>query len=208
MRKHHHHLLGAPVAATLLALAAAAAPAAATEGGLGRPEAEASFASYDASGCVATQVDLFVRGAAAAGGAARPRLDLAVSRVDECRDVELVRAKKRIALPPGAFHVAPDLGAATLETVATVPDKLSGKSLTLNITLVWAASEDAVTAPVAAVAEGLGEVTRVRAATERTMRLAGASGTITSGAVNFTPAPATDAALSRTSAGRRLGVGR
>jgi hypothetical protein len=194
--------------ASMAAVAAlAAGVASAAEGGLGWPGAEASFLSYDAAGCVATQVDVFVRGAAAGGGAAPARLFLALSRLDECRDVELARAKRRVPLAPGAFQLAPDLSAATLKSVVVVPGKGSGKSLTLDINLAWAAKEDAVTASVKAVAEGLGEIIRVKSPTMRTMRLAIASGTIKSGASNFTPAAATDASLSRTWAGRQLNIG-
>jgi len=200
MRKH---LLTASMAA-LVVLAAAGA-----EAGLGRPEADAAFVSYDASGCVATQVDVLVRGTAAGGGAAASRLDLAVSQLDECRAVELVRAKKRNKLAAGAFHLESDLSAATLKGEVSIFDNVSGKQLTLTIDLAWAAKEEAVAAAVKGVAEGLGEITRVTVPTVRTMRLAGASGTIKikGGASNFTPAAAVAASLSRTSFGQRLNVG-
>lgn len=188
--------------ATLVALAASATSAA--EGGPGWPAAEASFVSYDASGCIATQVNIFVHGTGAGSGAAQSRLYVALSRLDECRDVELIRAERRVSLAPGAFRQEPDLGAATLESVVAIPDKLSGKPLRLNIKLVWTAKDDAVTASVKSFSEGLGEITRARSPTQRTTRLAVASGTIKSGASNFTTAASTDASLSLTWAGRRL----
>ena len=195
------------ISSTAAALVLAAGAASAAGMTLGWPGAQATFVGYDRAGCVRTQVDVFVRGAGISDRAAAAKLFLAISRYDECRDVELMQAERRLPLRAGMFHQEADLSAATLEGAFTLPSRASGKATGLKIKIAWTATEESVTAPVKAVTEGLGEVIRAKSPTMRSMRLAAASGSIEGPAGNLTPAAATDASLSRTWVGRPAATG-
>ena len=184
----------------------AAGAASAASMALGWPGAQAAFVNYDAAGCVRTQVDVFVRGAGLGDGAAAAKLFLAVSRMDECRDVELVRAQQRFPLPAGAFRQEADLASATLDQAVMLHDAASRRPIRLTIKVAWTATEDAVTAPVGSVTQGLGEVSRARSPTMQTIRLGAASGSIVSDSIQLPALSTTDAQLSRTWAGRRIGT--
>lgn len=199
----HKHIASACAAATLLTTASAASAASMA---LGWPGAQAAFVNYDAAGCIRTQVDVFVRGAGIGDGAAAAKLFLAVSRVDECRDVELVRAERRLPLSAGAFRQEADLSSATLNQAVMLHDGASRRPVRLTIKVAWTATEEAVTAPVGSVTQGLGEVSRARAPTMQTIRLGAASGSIVTDSIQLPALSTTDAQLSRTWAGRRIGT--
>lgn len=199
----HRHVSSICVAAALITAAGAASAA---NMALGWPGAQAAFVNYDAAGCIRTQVDVFVRGAGIGDGAAAAKLFLALSRMDECRDVELVRANHRFPLPAGAFRQEADLSSATLNQAVTIRDDASRRPVRLTIRVAWTATEEAVTAPVGSVTEGLGAVSRARSPTMQTIRLGAASGSIVSDSIRLPGLSTTDAQLSRTWAGRRIGT--
>lgn len=188
-----------PLAA--LAASVLVAQVAAAQGG--RPVVDASFVSRDRSGCVSTEVTVLVRDGgrdSAAGGEAasgKPRVRLAITEVDECRDQVLLDARGDANLGDGAFRLSPDLGSAALNTTMPVTDRVAGKRLKLTVRLAWTAVEEAAESADAAVEpDEAGRPVRLKAQAHRTLRLAKASGLISDGTRKFTPQRATDASIS------------
>jgi hypothetical protein len=176
--------------AAVLGGAALASPALAGPGDT--PVATATFRSYDAKGCVATEVTVFAIGSP--GGAAA-KLDLVASRVDECQGKDLLAAKTSTALGPGAFSVSPDLGTATLVAAVKAPGR-SGQGATINIHLTWTATEPALEADTNVSPVDLGRWSR--GPVHRVLRVTEAVGTVSDGVANLTPVAAADATLSFT----------
>jgi hypothetical protein len=174
--------------AAILGGAALASPALAGAGDA--PVATATFRAYDAKGCVATEVTVFVVGGP--NGAGGAKLDLVASRVDECQGKDLLATKASVALGAGAFSVSPDLGTATLVAAVKAP----GRAATVNVRLTWTATEPAIAADTSVSPTGLGRWSR--APVHRVLRVAEAAGTVSDGVGNLTPVAAADATLSLT----------
>lgn len=186
--------------ATLLGVAASStsAPVAAAGLAAGVPVANASFRGYDASGCVNTEVTVFVIGGSVGRqGSGRARLHLLASAVDECRGRDVLDTEAKAELEPGAFVVSPDLGTATLTALVRAKGR-SGRDAAVTVNITWTATEPAVAADVDVSPEGPGRWSRAPA--HRILRLAGATGTVSDGVANLTSSPAFDAALSLTQA--------
>src|SRR3954447_17589366 len=175
--------------AAILGGAALASPAAAGPGDA--PVASAAFQSYDAKGCVATEVTVFAIGTPGGSGA---RLTLSASRVDECQGKDLLAAKTSVALGAGAFSVSPDLGSATLVAAVKAPGR-PGRAAVFDVDLTWTATEPALEADTDVSPTDLGRWSCVPV--YRVLRLAGA-GTVSDGVANLTPVAAADATLSLT----------
>lgn len=173
--------------AAILGGALLASPALAGAGDT--PVATATFRSYDAKGCVATEVTVFAIGSPGAGAG---KLDLVATQVDECQGKDLLAAKASVALGPGAFSVSPDLGTATLVAAVKAP----GRAATVNVRLTWTATEPAIAADTSVSPTGLGRWSR--APVHRVLRVAEAAGTVSDGVGNLTPVAAADATLSLT----------
>jgi hypothetical protein len=194
MRMKARHVAGW---AAILGGAALASPALAGAGDA--PVATATFRSYDAKGCVATEVTLFAIGSPGAGAA---KLDLVATRVDECQGKDLLAAKSTTTLGSGAFSVSPDLGTATLVAAVQAPGR-AGRDATVNVRLTWTATEPALEADTSVSPTGLGRWSR--APVHRVLRVAEAAGTVSDGVGNLTPVAAADATLSLTR-GRAAGA--
>jgi hypothetical protein len=160
---------------TLLAAATHSAAA-------GRPSAAASFASHDKTGCISSEVAVFVR----KGSDNRERLELRILQADECNDVALANVESTVNLPAGALRVAPDLSFATLNTSVRVTDRQSRREVTATIRLTWKATEKAVTALRSDEPSGLGKFIRMKQAARRSLRLANASGVVSLPGINMT----------------------
>jgi hypothetical protein len=173
------------LSAAALLLAASTVPASA-----GPATVQADFAGQDPTGCITTEIAVFAR---AAGAAAR--LDLAISRVDECRDAVLLGVRaQQVKLPVGALSVKPGLGSATLDAVALpVVDRQSGRRLSLTLRLAWTGEEEAVSTDDRVDEVGLGRFVRGR--THRTLRPATASVEILDGGTSLVTGSATDASI-------------
>jgi hypothetical protein len=156
------------------------------------PVATATFRGYDAKGCVATEVTVFVIGGPAGGGA---KLTLLASRVDECQGKDLLATKASTALGAGAFSASPDLGTATLVAAIKAPG-LAGRDATVNVHLTWTATEPALEADTDVSPTDLGRWSR--GPVHRVLRVAEAAGTVSDGVTNLTPVAAADATLSVT----------
>src|SRR3954454_14496001 len=176
--------------AEILGGAALASPALAGPGDV--PVATATFRSYDAKGCVATEVTVFAVGSPGAGAA---KLDLVASRGDECQGKDLLATKATTTLGPGAFSVSPDLGTATLVAAVKAPGQ-AGQGAVVNIHLTWTATEPALEADTSVSPTDLGHWSH--GPVHRVLRVAEAAGTVSDGVANLTPVAAADATLSLT----------
>lgn len=167
MRIHNiHTLLG-----VALLLAAASIPAAAAGP---RTHAVASFASHDAGGCISTETSVSVHKA----GGSRDRLELRVLKVDECSGAGIMDVRIDQSIPAGSFRVTANQSAAWLSVSLPVEDSFSRKRSSASITIRWSAQEEAVTAMRAEEPVALGKFKRSQKAVKRTLRIAGATGTI------------------------------
>lgn len=175
--------------------------AAAANSAAGRPSAEATFASRDKTGCISSEVAVFVR----KGSDSREQLDLRILQVDECKDVALVNIESTADLPAGALRVAPGLAFATLNTSVRVTDRQSGRKVSATIHLTWKATEKAVVALRSDEPGGLGKFVRMKEPTRRSLRLAGASGVISLPDINITLSAAESAWISNAEGGVAVG---
>jgi len=163
------------ISSTAAALAVLVLPAAAElAAAAGRPSAAASFASHDKTGCISSEVSVFVR----KGSDNRERLELRILQADECNEVALADIESTVDLPAGALRVAPDLSFATLNASVRVTDRQSRREVGATIRLTWKATEKAVTALRSDEPGGLGKFIRMKQAARRTLRLANASGAV------------------------------
>jgi hypothetical protein len=185
-----------------LALAAALLPASvASAAPRDRPSADAAFESYDPTGCVNTEVAVFVRGAKAdsSGSASeQAKVHLAVTVLNECEDIALLKAEGKAKLKDGEFRVSPDLKSAALNATITMSvfGSKDKEKFDATVALTWTSVEGAISADVSTVPEELGRFEKTSAPVRRTLRLAEASGTISNGTDNFTPETSTDASIS------------
>jgi hypothetical protein len=188
------------VARCALALATALLPASIASAAPGdRPSADARFESYDQSGCVNTDVAVFVRGAtvASSGSAADlAKVHLVISVLNECEDVAVLKAEGRANLRSGEFQLGPALRSAELN--ATIPMSVRGskEKFDADVALTWVAVEAAIATDARAVPTEVGRFERARTPVRRSIRLSKASGTISDGIENFTPEPSSDASIS------------
>src|SRR5207244_4469751 len=90
-------------------LAASAAPG-------DRPSADATFESDDPTGCISTEVAMFVRGASVGAASEQASVHLEVTVVNECEDIAVLKAEGKTKLRNGEFRVSPDSRFATLNT--------------------------------------------------------------------------------------------
>lgn len=181
------------LAALLPARVASAAPG-------DRLSADATFESYDPTGCVNTQVAVFVRGAKVDGNGSssdKARVHLVITVLDECEDVGLLKAEGKAQLKDGEFRYNPLLRWATLNTTISMSVYKSEEKFDTTVALAWSGVEPSVSADTSTVPEQLGRFERMSAPVRRTLRLAEASGTISNGTDNFTPEPSIDASISR-----------
>jgi hypothetical protein len=179
---------------TILAMLAAGAwqPAAAEFAGATRFSAAASFADEDATGCLRTEVSVFVRGQSTAAAGQRPLVTLSLSRVDQCRDAALVRGEAR-DVRTGAFQVSPNLASATLSAAVPIRDPASGGVTTAQVRIVWTAAEPAISATRGDEPVGPGRFLGMKSPLQRSMRLARAAGQVSLARGDLTLTPAEDA---------------
>lgn len=185
-----------------LAAASLAVPGAGHAAPAARESAQASFVSQDRTGCVMTEVSVFVRGAPSD----RARLRLSVLQVDECRDVALLNIQKRATLDSGAFRMAPELGGASLRASIPVRDRQSRQRFTADIRVTWQATEPAISAAGAEELLEPGRFQAMRRPAERTLRMSEASATIRTGSETLRLGSTEDAWLARSVGGVAVGA--
>jgi hypothetical protein len=184
-----------------LVLLAALLPARVTSAAPGdRPSADATFESYDPTGCVNTEVAVFVRGAKVNGddsSSDKAKVHLVITVLDECEDVALLKAEGKAQLKDGEFRFNPLLRWATLNTTISMSVYKSKEKFDTTVALAWSSVELSISADVRTVPGEVGSFERTTDPVRRTVRLAEASGTISNGTDNFTPEPSIDASISR-----------
>lgn len=164
-----------PAAVFFTAFPAAAAPPA-------RASAAASFTSHDKSGCIASEVSVFVH----RDSDHRERLQLRILKADECNDHAMVNIDAEVGLPAGALRVAPDLSFAALNTAVRVTDRHTRGTVTVTVRLTWKAAEKTVVARRNDEPRGQGKFIRLKQSASLSMRMANASGVVSLPAINIT----------------------
>lgn len=164
-----------------------------------RLSAAATFSSHDKTGCISTEISVFVR----KGGLAGERLELRILQADECNDAASVNIEDVIALPAGSLRVAADLSSATLNTSGAVADRQSRGKVTATLRLKWSATEETVSAMRAEEPDGLGTFVHMnkKQPVRRSMRLSAASGTIYVGGAAIALSKADSAWIARAEGG-------
>jgi hypothetical protein len=164
-----------------------------------RPSADATFESYDPTGCINTEVAVFVRGAkvdSSGSASEQTRIHLEVTVLNECEDIALLKAEGKAKLREGEFRVSPDLRSAALNAAVQMSVFGSEEKFYATVALTWTSVEAAISADVGTVPEELGRFEKTSAPVRRILRLAEASGTIANGTDNFTREASTDASIS------------
>jgi hypothetical protein len=154
--------------------------------------AEAFFSSLDASGCVATSVDVFaVDGRIKMEGSPKAMTSSAsmlISQFDTCTETLLLAADGFTELAADAFQIDQKITAARLNTTIEVFDFVSGTSFPVDVSVSWTGAgntsserhHDQIKAP------GF----TVNSRFSGTFRDATAAGTVSDGTTNFTLEPA------------------
>jgi hypothetical protein len=148
----------------------------------------------DKSGCIATEVSVFVRNSGGAGAQPQIPLGLRILQVNECKEQALLNISTQFGSAPGAFSVAPDLSIARLDTSVLVRDKQSGEQLTATIRLSWRANEKAIVGFRSDEPVAFGKLIRRKTPVQRKMRMAKASGVVSVGSANLVLHPTEAAA--------------
>ena len=189
-----------PAGYVLLVAVAACVPAsiasAATEG---RLSADAVFESYDPTGCIDTEVAVFVRGAkvnADGSQSDRGKVHLVATVLNECEDVAILKAEGRRILKDREFSVRPDLTSAALNATVSMSINGSDEKFDAKVALTWTSIEGPIWADVKIVPEELGRFEKLSTSARRILHLAEASGRVSRDLQNFTPAPSTDGSIS------------
>ena len=141
--------------------------------------ADAIFSSYDPTGCINTEVSVFVR--------AKPEtLHLSITRLDECQDIPLVRAEAAVGLSASEVNYnLKDLRSVSLITTVPMYNQVLGESLDVNVDVSWAATEAPIPGNAYAIADKPGKFTKPSKPKRRTLYPAQASGSISSGGDSF-----------------------
>jgi hypothetical protein len=195
-------LTAACLALSLTLVASAPASAETLRFRLRGQEAVAGFSSTDPTGCIVSHVFVAAMDAGVKTGPGQTephsRTMAIVSQYDTCTNHVLLDGFGETLLPPDAFVIS-DLESATLNATIEVVDQANGSSFPLSVNLTWAADGD--TSRVKDHFHMKSPVFTVNAKFSAVSREATASGTISDGATNFTPAPADFALLNAIKSG-------
>lgn len=166
--------------------------------------ASAEFFSYDASGCISTNVFVFVSesrqhnqpGAPVDGG----QVFADISRYDECHGfapVEFLFGDAQIA--PEEFQTSGNAQSASFHKTLVMSSFLTGSSTPVTFDLTWTGNGDPTTSHTHQVYSSPG--LRFSASLHGTSRPATATGSISDGTSQFAPEPSTFASLTSTTTG-------
>jgi hypothetical protein len=160
--------------------------------------ADADFLSYDRSGCVSSEVSVFVRHGKAkeeSNASAQAKVAVTIIQTDDCQDQTLLEARGDAKLTNGAVSFDPQLGSVKLDARIQMQDAVGKKPFLANVSLTWLAVDEPIAASTRFDVEAPGRIKERARLVARTIREAAASGTITNGKTNFVPEPATNAAI-------------
>jgi hypothetical protein len=160
--------------------------------------ADADFVSYDPSGCVSSEVFVFVRQGKTkeeSKDSAKAKVAVTIFQTNDCQDRTLLEARGDAKLKDGEVRFDPQLGMAKLDASVQMVDAVSNKPFAADVSLLWVAVGEPIVANTAFDVEAPGWIEKRARPVARTVRLAEASGSISDGETNFIPEPATDAAI-------------
>lgn len=158
--------------------------------------ADASFESFDTSGCVFTTAFLTAtngRNLMPGGPQANSAVFVSLSQFDVCSLTDLLEASGFASLPAGGFQIDKKLTSATLNTSVDVFDFVSSTSFTVEISLSWTGTGGLTVSRVHNLLRQAG--LRINASSVGTARQATASGSVTGGGTNYSPLPSSFADL-------------
>jgi hypothetical protein len=117
---------------------------------------------------------------------------VSVERIDTCT-ATVLQADGFAFLEPADFQIDDNLNSATLDTTIELTDLNSGVTFSVEVNLRWAGTGRTTTETIHEHIEQAGYKVIQRGTA--TVRAATATGTVTDGTTNFTPEPASEAAL-------------
>ena len=99
----------------------------------------ATLKSTDASGCVSTEVFVFARSRSVGFQASSSqKVFIAISKIDDCKEVPLVRASGSATLIGQDLQLDPNLVSGTLDTTVKMRDSVSRRNFDARVNLAWA----------------------------------------------------------------------
>lgn len=165
--------------------------------------AVAYFASVDESGCIGTDVYLFGSEAVVsnAPGAGTPIAQsyVYISQYDYCTGTPLLSADGSAWAPYAGSWVDKKLGSATLNTTIQVFDYLSETSFAVDLNLTWTAAGPLTRQNSHSHFQSPG--CKINTRSNGSSRFAEASGSVSHGVTNYTPAPSYYADISSLKSG-------
>ena len=157
--------------------------------------ADADFLSQ-LSDCVESEVRVFVSGLSnsrAASPASQGKIEASVVQIDLCEDTTLLDARATANLPNGALSF--DGREVILNSTVQMVDAVTRNAISVQFDLTWVGGEQIVATTKRDI-EAPGRFVRLDRAVMRTLLVADASGSVSSGGQNFVDGPAADAAIS------------
>lgn len=153
--------------------------------------ADASFTSFDPSGCIQTDVGVFpsegVSGSPPGPGGSGSGVGMFISVFDHCNGTQLLAADGFTELPDPEFQVFGQLESATLNATVPLFDFVSGTEFSVSVVLIWTGNGPLTreSGSFRSHSPGCSFHSRFRG----TFRPAYISGSVWDGVTNFTPDP-------------------
>lgn len=157
--------------------------------------ADADFLSIDESGCVTTEVFLFVRTAHVGAKNSSSKASIRVFRRDDCQETERIAISNFVTLKPNQVEYNTQLNAARITAQVRLPDLISQRKLTLDIDVTWEGYLEPILSTNRRVFDQPGKVISRARPFYVLSRRAKAFGSIQLGKDNLTPNPSIDAAI-------------
>jgi hypothetical protein len=149
--------------------------------------ADADFLS-SLSDCLESEVHVFVRGGTNGGG----KIEASVVQIDHCQGETLLDARAEANLAAGALTL--NGRDVTLATTVQMVDAVTNNAISMDFDLQWVGGERIV-ASTGAVLDSPGRFVRADRPSRRTLLLAQASGSISSGTDDYIDGPTDEAAI-------------
>lgn len=160
--------------------------------------ADADFVSYDSSGCVSSEVAVFVRQGKTkyeSKDSAKAKIEVTIYQTNDCQDQTLLEARGDAKLKDNEVSFDPRLDTVKLDATIQMWDAVSKQPFAADVSLTWFAVGEPIVANTEFDVEAPGRIEKRHRPVARTVRAAEASGTISNGKTNFVPELATDAAI-------------
>jgi hypothetical protein len=156
--------------------------------------ADAHFTSTDASGCISTEVFVFARSGTSRTSISESETSIQISQVNDCTETWLMGASGSV--PSSAIQIDPNLKSASLDTTIAMSDRVSQKQFDVNVNLTWTGIGKIDHTRNNFYFASPGSIVKEEKQFDGMYRQAQASGSISTGAAEFTPQPAVEAEIS------------